>query len=105
MTPTAGKGTFLPYSVKLLFSGARRLFDGHARQRRIGLRDATEVLIDPGVQLLLIEIARDHERRVVWPVVSGVKCPHVFNRGGVQLLDVADTRPPVRMRRPGFLFG
>jgi hypothetical protein len=80
---------------------SRRLLRRHARERPVGFRHRAEILVDPAVELFVVEVADDDERRVVGAIKIGVKLPHVFERGGVQVLDAADAGPPVGVRSEG----
>ena len=98
----------------------RRPGDHHGRQRhvgrivgdlaragRLGLGDVVgrdggrgvlqrrEILIDPAIQLRLVEVARDDQIGVVRAVVGAVKAQHILKGRGLQLLDRADARPPI----------
>ena len=80
----------------------RRVIGGGARAGRLGLLDVIdrhgrrralqrgEILVHPGVQLGLIEVARHDQHGVVGPVVGGVEAQHVVQGRGVQFLDRAD---------------
>ena len=69
-----------------------RLGLGHivGRQRRGRVLQRNEILIDPAVQLGLVEVAGDDQIGVVGPVVGGVEAQDVVQGRGVQLLDRTD---------------
>ena len=90
-----------PVGVRPL-GGLRRLDDVHARNRLRRMRDAPEVLVDPGVGLRRIEIADDDQHRVVRPVVGRVKSDHVVERRRAQVLRIADHAATVRVHRVRF---
>ncbi len=79
-----------------------RIIGGVARAGRLGLDDIIgrqgrgrvlqrgEILVDPAVQLGLVEIARHDQIGVVGPVIGGVEAQHVVQGRGLELLDRAD---------------
>ena len=81
--------------------GARRFLYGDARDRRRRPGDLAEILVDPGVELRRVEIARDDEDRIVGAVIRGVEGADVVDRCGFQILDAADRRARIGMRGIG----
>ncbi|MNV09369.1 hypothetical protein D3C71_998580 [compost metagenome] len=79
-----------------------RVVGGGARAGRLGLLDVIdrhgrrralqrgEILVHPGVQLGLIEVAGHDQHGVVGAVIGGVEAQHVVQGRGVQFLDRAD---------------
>jgi hypothetical protein len=76
--------------VDALLFVARRLLRFHPRDLCRGLRDRREVFVDPRVELLLFEVARDEEDGVVGTIERRVKRLHVVDGGGVEVFDAAD---------------
>jgi hypothetical protein len=74
---------------------ARRLHRAHPADRLGRVLQRAEILVDPGVELRLVQVAGHHQGGVVGAVVGGVEGAHVVEGGGVQLLDRADARPVI----------
>src|SRR5687767_15627881 len=55
------------------------------------------MLIDPSIELLLIEVADHDEHRVIRTIVSLVKLLGIFTSGGGKLIEISDHAAPVRV--------
>ena len=75
--------------------GALGLDRGHPLDRLSGVLQGGQVLVDPGRELLLVEVADHDQGGVVGAVVGFVEGAHIVDGGGVQLLDRADARPVI----------
>lgn len=65
-------------------------------QGAVGVLDAAEILVDPAVQLGLVEISGHDQIGVVGPVEGLVEAQHVIDGRRVQIGDRTDARPAVR---------
>src|SRR5688572_30078959 len=55
------------------------------------------MLIDPSIELLLIEVADDDKHRIVRAIIRLVKLLRVFTSRGRKLIEVPDHAAPVRV--------
>ena len=80
----------------------RRLFRRHTRNFFRRFLDRAEIFLYPAVELVRLEIAHHDEGRVVRPVKGRMKGAHFRQLRGIELGDVADSRPFVGMNGKGF---
>src|SRR5581483_10275115 len=71
------------------------------RQTYIRLRNRREIFIDPGIQLLLIEVADDDNRRVVRAIIGVMKLDDVIDGRRLKIFDAPDAFPLIWMKVPG----
>ncbi len=77
----------------------RWLHGRHPRDVALRCGDRPEIGFHPGIKLLLVEIARDHQHGIVRPVISRVEGAHVLHRRRIEILDRTDAGAPIRMNR------